>query len=567
VRQKHVLEYLRQQSKPVDSSDVALDKWHAHEDALDFLRRSVFGDVPVCCVGRFLVFSLVLPEENLRGNYVEDLLGWNFSIDTGYGYGLDGSNESLRAELHGPMSWTSTGSLNGSEPVFFLRSSPLVRNGKLYAELNQVVSQVLDIHWTEREKAWCRIDDLGDVIAVARVHYEDELTVCTLAREDLDRYLYIANSCLVRVFDVARISDSDVLYGTRSSPAGRKKYEEDELYATHTVVDQSGRPGASYLRGVQIVRCSRPASEMLTILQGKGPREYAMFLIWDWKNKRVCEWSSNPDQLGNYFVSSDLPFETSPAFFKPDVLMKYRNDPDKYTIEERRIRCRGAWSLEYDRNEEAQVHAYICDLGRLPYQEQIYWKSYNEQPRAGISARALTTDFDAEWDLSYDPLRSLKDVLASFPQVDCQGKPCSIWRMSPLPKTRDLDYLGYVVTQSRKEWEDQMQCLAQLLVDGLNAKYINRLAATHDCRDEKLGSGKQLAKVLETLGEPEGQVRELMAPLAELWDYRIAIAHPGDRIPDSDFGIHFRDLLERCDHTMRTLAEMAASGRLTLNPE
>jgi hypothetical protein len=43
------------------------------------------------------------------------------------------------------------------------------------------------------------------------------------------------------------------------------------------------------------------------------------------------------------------------------------------------IDCRGGWSLrDFDTNEAGQVHAYICDLRNLPYQEQLYWKSFNE---------------------------------------------------------------------------------------------------------------------------------------------------------------------------------------------
>jgi hypothetical protein len=35
----------------------------------------------------------------------------------------------------------------------------------------------------------------------------------------------------------------------------------------------------------------------------------------------------------------------SPAFFRPEVLLKYKADRDKYTVGERDVSCRAAWHL------------------------------------------------------------------------------------------------------------------------------------------------------------------------------------------------------------------------------
>ena len=51
----------------------------------------------------------------------------------------------------------------------------------------------------------------------------------------------------------------------------------------------------------------------------------------------------------------------------------------------------------YDVNEAGQVHAYISDLQALPNQEQVYWQSFNEEPKAKISERAFKNDFEGEW--------------------------------------------------------------------------------------------------------------------------------------------------------------------------
>jgi len=75
------------------------------------------------------------------------------------------------------------------------------------------------------------------------------------------------------------------------------------------------------------------------------------------------------------------------AFFRPEVILKYKTDKDKYTVGERDITCRAAWHLQaFDVNEAGQVFAYICYLRNLPYAEQVHWHSYNEAPRPHFRA-------------------------------------------------------------------------------------------------------------------------------------------------------------------------------------
>ncbi len=108
-------------------------------------------------------------------------------------------------------------------------------------------------------------------------------------------------------------------------------------------------PGtASYLRGFQIIRSRLPKKDILMkygICQPKH-RKYETFIAHDWKNNKVCECSCDPRYLGNYFVKSDFPYETSPVFFRPEVLQKYKGDTEKYKIQHRSISCRHSWHLQ-----------------------------------------------------------------------------------------------------------------------------------------------------------------------------------------------------------------------------
>jgi hypothetical protein len=447
-------------------------------------------------------------------------------------------------------------------PLFFLRYFHGHKSNEAYIEINQLISHVLDIHWVEEKHAWCKLNEFGEIIPIANWIQQDGLTLCTLRKEELEFYLFLTDSCLVRVFDVSRF-----LNGGFSSHGNELEdrciEKEHEIYAIRTLIGDPNKPSASILRGFQIIRCKKPREELLLKMRGKEPREYASFIILDWKHGIEQEWTSNPEHIGNYFVDSDYPFGTSPAFFKPDVLSKYRQDPSRYKIHYRCIECKGSWSLRYDINEEGQIHVYICDLSRLPFKEQLYWKSFNESPKAGISQRSFKTDFEAQWDKSYDPLQSLKRTLKQFSQHDEQGNLCPIWKMPKISETRDLTFLGYVVTESRKEWEDQILALSQVTVEGLNTSYINTLAEAQGCRDEKLGSIKQLGRTLESASLTPEDIKIIINPLNEVWHLRSAIvAHSGGNPPKGDLRIHFRELLTSCDSAMLKLAELVKTGCL-----
>ncbi|WP_155636014.1 hypothetical protein [Burkholderia stagnalis] len=114
-----------------------------------------------------------------------------------------------------------------------------------------------------------------------------------------------------------------------------------------------------------IVRSTIPLQQLIDEWKEESSptrtKEYATFKIFDRKNNVEVETSCAPEFLSNYFQKSDLPWEISPAFFRPDVLHRFKADPEKYSLDDRSISCRNAWYLKsYDINEAGQVHAYIA---------------------------------------------------------------------------------------------------------------------------------------------------------------------------------------------------------------
>jgi hypothetical protein len=212
------------------------------------------------------------------------------------------------------------------------------------------------------------------------------------------------------------------------------------------------------VRGCQIIHTPLTKADLLDRFNGKGtpPRAYESFIAHDFKNGLVREISTAPGATANYFTNSDLPFETSPAFFRPEVLSKYKADSEKYSLEGGSISCRGTWHLEtFDLNDAGQVHTYIVYLRNLPHEEQLHWKAYNEPPKAPLSKRAIKTDFEGDWDIEYDSLPSLKQRLTDIQE---RGEPWWTLRSEDLPAR-----VQYPATTSPDEWANELMNLEQLL--------------------------------------------------------------------------------------------------------
>jgi hypothetical protein len=215
------------------------------------------------------------------------------------------------------------------------------------------------------------------------------------------------------------------------------------------------------------------------------------FIAQDWRNNRVTKISTDPCATTNYFQAKEnsLPFELSPAFFRPEVLLKYKGDRDKYTVSVRDIHCRAAWTLRgFDVNEARQVHAYICDLRNLPYSEQLHWASYNEVPKASISERALATDFMNRWSPHADPLQ---DVLSIIRRWIEKGVPW--WR---LREGTLLERVTTPRTGSRDEWAEAFMDLSKLIIEGFEERVIRAKLAEADVTPKK---GEKSLVLIETL--------------------------------------------------------------------
>lgn len=473
-----------------------------------------------------LIHAVLVPLKRLSPPDPDDLMAWSCSPFDSWGCGLVwGGGRPARVEMTLPLSSADSKTISQGEQLIFARSFDGRAVDQHYYELAHSLTHAHGLHWTPERRAWCRFDDSGDVENVIRLEeiggidgYGDAAAI-VIPREILEMHMAATQTALVQMIDSTCVSSDFGGWG--------KEQEFRYVDASRDLYCRLGGGGheGSYIRGVQVLRPRESATELGTRLhaQERGAKDYATFLTHDVKNQRLVQVSCSPDALASYFQpESPLPLQISPAFFNAQVLDKYKADPEKYRLGHRSISCRNAWSLQtYDINEAGQVHTYITYLGRLPHAEQLYWKSFNEAPKASISKRAFTTDIQGSWDTEHDPLQALVRLLG---QLSSDRVPWFKLRQQSLP-----DQLHYPVTDSVKLWADALLNLAKVLVEGLEKTFFTaELKSLGRVAEPQWGTIKLAEAALAGRGIDGEIIDQAITPLRELQGLRTKLsAHAG----------------------------------------
>lgn len=490
---------------PADSQQFS--DWIGAEAHLDFLRRNAHADeMAIYASGEYtFVHAVAVPNDCLAPVDQQDLLQWSFNpYTTIASYVTAGGRDNVWVERG--LSGTGTKTLKDAVQLIFGRAfEGWTGPGRTYYELHQEYAHLTGIHWRPESRAYCRFNEHGDLGPVVSVTSREDkgrnVALVSFKWGPLEEYLAASNASLVRMFDFTLLRRSG-FSGWSDGPTQEINESPDFFYRRRVM------PGyAAYTRGVQILRIRRsPQAIFMGITDGwfgQQNKQHAEFIAYDWRNKRVTSISTDPAATTNYFQAAGnaLPFELSPAFFRPEVLLKYKADRDKYTVGERDVSCRAAWHLQaIDVNEAGQVHAYICYLRHLPYTEQLHWLSFNEPPKAGISERAVINDFQGEWVNSIQPLRKVLSIVQRWRAAHV------VWWT--LRDEKLLERVNTPLTASRGEWAEAYMDLAKLVVEGFETKAIrtqlNAVQVPYDKEDRtivllekllKAGTGAELQKL------------------------------------------------------------------------
>ena len=550
-------------SRPPSRDSEDYDAWLEQADLVEFLKENaeekktvVYASGSTLYAGgrmsTLLVLSVLVPQADVNPPNVEDLLGWSGFPRSAYVAWESGSGSELRIEPF--LKDCSSRSLSRGEPLVFNRDLDGVPECSYYVEILQKFSHVLGLHYMGERNAWCRLDGRGDIENVVEVvdfssddfgsgNDKEGDRAVLFDRGCLEEYAAMTGTVLVRMFDCERRLTPE----TPKYEYGETRSPETGIFYRYGVAKD---PGASYTRGVQIVPVAISQEEVSERFRKRHGFDNELH-----REKFIVS-----VDLRDYEKTEEIPCDDrslKSAFFRPEVLSRYKTDPEKYSFEELSIGCRNAWHLRfYDINEAEQVHCFLRHLIYLPKEEQLHWKNYNEEPKAPISNRGINRLLgkpDSKEECGH--LQSIKEKLRRLQ--------CPWWKM----KSQGASSLAqYPIPGLKEDWKKEITHLDQLIVEGFEEKWLHGKAKSLGRSPEPIfRSLKLLVECLVGLGFEEDHAGSIVAPFFELHDMRNKFAHPEGKdalnltkkaMKDHrSYLRHYKNLAARCDESLEKLME------------
>ena len=559
LRMKNVSERLKQLSSVPEIGTDEFNEWLKCNNAMKFLFENSRDDWVVIYSGmdNAFIHGVLVPERAFKPLNTDDLLQWKGSPCSSWRVG----STDISTPIEPPLASFGSKALAKGEQIIFIRQPKDGLGMQRYVEINQKIIYSLKLHYRHDQKAWLRPDKNGDVKPFIKIIEQDGTFIVAFDRGLISAYASLTKSILVRMFDFPSF------------------HETGEF--PHTYYRVSRENSAESYIGVQLLKSAMPkkyAVELInTIYENK--QEYETFLALDWQYSK---------QLVNMSCSKEH-YKLLPAFFRQEVLSRYKSDQNKYKFSEHSIGEGNKWSLKYSINDEGQVHAWLVDIGKIPYDEQQHLKLYNEAPRPTITnfdqepeqilASVIEKGFyEAEikgiWDYTQRPLSLLKDTLCELDESQCPW-----WKKSTVGC---IDKINYPIVKSfndSEDWGREIQQLHGLLVEGLQKNWLESKAQELqlDIKSIKKGSLNLLEKCLTRLGYQDAE--EIVAPLRYLKKLRnkVSPAHPQIKEADKQeaaelkrvaleehgsYWKHYDRLVEQCNDTFRKLAEVFGQQKL-----
>jgi len=317
-------------------------------------------------------YSALIPRHHVREAMKHD--SWDVMIGNGLPSFSQSYDSGKTTTTYDRFGFTSV------EPLVFVREFHGLK--PIQFDLLEEFRHFHNLYHDRRNDRYIFIDSRG----------EDEVVVEVLPNLVRAKTRYVKQFMAVRQLRLAIYFDhrADVKIGmvlTKEALPARTIVRNDLRYS-FGVGDLSLSPGVTFSRLVGKKIITPPPIEQCGVWPYETRiRQFAEFIIGIGSNGRDVLHTGDEEELSNYFGKNPgAPHYLTNVWFRREVLRKYYDNPDKYSVRDGYLRCGGLWGLRIDNDLPDHVVVFLGDLGHLDYQEQLYWKSFNIPPAADRSS-------------------------------------------------------------------------------------------------------------------------------------------------------------------------------------
>ncbi len=341
------------------------------------------------------------------------------------------------------------------EPFVFVRSFHEIKEG--YIELSEEFRHFFNLYYDAKTNSYIRIDEHGSEETVAIVT-ADSVKVKT---RTLRQFLAARQMSFAIFFDFVAFATTEMSFD--HSRQDEEITRGDLRYSFHINAPPAARRVTSRLLGTRII-LPLPREECGIWPYEKTPQS-ATFIIGVDGNGHEIIHTCALDVLN----TPGAPDFLTPVVFRREVLKRYYENPEKYSVHDGYLSCGNLWSLHIDNDGRDHVVVFLGYLASLGIEDQYYWRSFNIPPTdSGLSDTARRRALLAEFVDATSPDLVFKRKFVDF-QEAWEKKFC--WQLFRVLRAEDehvLKLLRVPLNESVVEFEQVVLALSTLLQDSLN---------------------------------------------------------------------------------------------------
>jgi len=412
------------------------------------------------------IYCALIPVSKVE-NCLDDI-SWDFY----HGWGMPGAVEYYEGKDK-RVEYLRFGDDRGIEPLIIDRDFYGIRED--YVEICEEFRLFHRLYHDRKQDRYFKYDDSGNEHLIAIV----EPNRVQIRLKEIRQFLAIKEMYLSIQFDCREHSEyTPEALGLKEGGVENRR----DLFCCSLFYGDLRCPGTdrafSRLLGKRLIPPLAKEKSGFWGFAEKEPKQHIDFIIDVDENGENVTYSSDPSGLSNRYFDKNptTPDYLTPVFFKKEVLDKYYQQPDKYSVEDGYLRCCGLWGITMDNHHADKVVMWLGDLGRdLPYEEKLHWKSFNIQPIGGVSSTffkrqicAIATDTnqpDILFKHEYAELLKFSQEKLGWPLL--------------LPLAPDdrhyFQSLRIASASDQKSFDEIIQGLTKTLIDSINEKKLNYL--------------------------------------------------------------------------------------------